>query len=105
MGTKEMKETVTLIARITPRPGQADVLRGVLASLVAPTRREAGCVVYNLHEHRDDGGSRFSFYEIWRSEASLAEHMQTPHVTEFFSRLDELVQGEIGIERMRLLAD
>jgi hypothetical protein len=31
--------------------------------------------------------------------------MQTPHVTEFFSRLDELVQGEIGIERMRLLAD
>jgi quinol monooxygenase YgiN len=100
-----MTNTVTMIARIAPKPGQADALRTVLTAMVAPTRREAGCVVYNLHEHGREGTSSFSFYEIWRSEADLAEHMQTPHVISFISRLDELVDGDIGIERMRVLAD
>ena len=99
-----MTKTVAMIARIAPKTGQADALRAVLTGMVAPTRREAGCIVYNLHEHGSDGTSSFSFYEIWRSEADLAEHMRTSHVISFISRLDELVDGDIGIERMRVLA-
>lgn len=100
-----MTKTVTMIARIAPKSGQTDALRAVLIGMVGPTRREAGCVVYNLHEHDSDATSSFSFYEIWRSEADLAKHMQTRHVISFISRLDELVDGEIAIERMRVLTD
>lgn len=96
-------EPVTLIARITPRAGQAARLRDVLVAMVAPTNREAGCVVYNLHEHPGEDGPTFSFYEVWLSQAALDAHMKTAHVQGFINRLDELVEGEIGMERLQLL--
>ena len=98
-------EPVTIIARIVPRPGQTVHLRGVLMAMVGPTNREAGCVVYNLHEHPGKNGPTFSFYEVWQSQAALDEHMKTGHVRSFTDRLKELVEGEIEIERMRLLTD
>ena len=98
-------EPVTLIARIVPRAGQTARLRDVLKAMVEPTNREAGCVVYNLHEHPGENDPTFSFYEVWLSQAALDEHMKTPHVQGFINRLEELVEGEIEIERIRLLTD
>ena len=97
-------EPVTLIARIAPKPGQTESLRAVLMAMVAPTNREAGCVVYNLHEHPGKNGPTFSFYEVWLSQAALDEHMKTAHVQGFINRLEELVEGEIDMERLQLLA-
>lgn len=91
------------MARVVPKPGKADVLRGVLKRMVAPSRPEPGCVAYNLHEHADGGTVVFSFYEIWRSRADHSAHSATPHVRAFLARLDELVEGEVAIEPLQLL--
>lgn len=96
-------EPVTIIARIVPRAGKTARLRDVLVAMVAPTNREAGCVVYNLHEHPGKDGPTFSFYEVWLSQAALDEHMKTPHVQGLIDRLEELVEGEIDMERLQLL--
>ncbi|MBN9315320.1 MAG: antibiotic biosynthesis monooxygenase [Devosia sp.] len=98
-------EPVTIIARIAPKAGRTSQLREVLVAMVAPTNREAGCVVYNLHEHPGEDGLTFSFYEVWLSQVALDEHMKTAHVQGFINRLEELVEGEIEIERIRLLTD
>lgn len=97
-------EPVTIIARIAPKAGRTAQLRVVLMAMVAPTNREAGCVVYNLHEHSGEDGPTFSFYEVWLSQAALDEHMKTVHVKGFIDRLEELVEGEIDIEHLQLLA-
>jgi quinol monooxygenase YgiN len=94
---------VTIIARIAPKAGLTALLRDVLVSMVAPTNREAGCVVYNLHEHSGERGPTFSFYEVWLSQAALDEHMTTAHVRSFMDRVEELVEGDIDIERLQQL--
>lgn len=91
---------VVMIATMTPKPGQEDKLRETLRAMVGPTRREDGCVTYNLHERPETDGVAFLFYEIWQDEAALARHMETPHVQTLISQERVLVSGSIMVERL-----
>lgn len=70
---------VTVIAILKAKPGLESVLRDLLTSFVAPTRLEAGCLNYDLHETIDAPGA-FTFHENWRSQADLDRHIQAPHI-------------------------
>ena len=91
------------LARIRPRPGATERLRSLLTELVGPTRREAGCIAYNLHEEHTPYGVTFSFYEIWRSQMDHAAHTVSPHLRMFLEQKAELVEGEIEIVPMALI--
>jgi quinol monooxygenase YgiN len=43
-----MSASIYLIVRFRARAGQEDALKQALGTLVAPTRREAGCVQYDF---------------------------------------------------------
>lgn len=98
-----MTEKVAMIARISPKAGATAELRSVLRSMLEPTHREPGCIVYNLHEPVTGTEVTFSFYEVWRSQEDLDRHMQTEHVRRLIDRVEELVNGEIALERLTLL--
>ncbi len=70
---------LTVVAELVAKPGKADELRAALTGLVDPTRKEDGCVQYDLHESTDKPGS-FVFYENWTSRAALDVHLQSPHL-------------------------
>ena len=91
-----MSQPLTVIAQIRALPGQESPLRQVLSGLVAPTRAEAGCVCYDLHESNTEPGL-FVFYETWKAEADLDAHFQTGHMLAFQARIPELVDGGIDI--------
>ena len=82
--------TVTVIAEIKARPGQEAALREVLLTLPGPTRQEAGCINYDLHEHASEHGW-FVFHENWRSKADLDRHLATPHVTAALAKAGPLL--------------
>jgi quinol monooxygenase YgiN len=82
-------KTLTVIATFQARPGKEAALREVLTGLVAPTRKEAGCINYDLHASPDDP-AKFLFHENWTSKAALDEHLQSPHVKALLPRVDEL---------------
>ncbi|TAK94934.1 MAG: antibiotic biosynthesis monooxygenase, partial [Verrucomicrobia bacterium] len=42
-------KTITVVATFKARPGKESELRAALIGLVAPTRKEAGCLNYDLH--------------------------------------------------------
>lgn len=71
---------IALVGVARPRPERAAALKALLASFVAPTRREPGSVHYLLHE--DERGN-FVFYEGWASGADLIRHLELPHMREF----------------------
>jgi quinol monooxygenase YgiN len=73
---------LTVIAEFYAKPGSEEELRGLLKGLVEPSRKEPGCVQYDLHVDNDQGG-HFLFYENWASKAHLEEHVRTPHFTAF----------------------
>lgn len=65
-------------------PGREDDLLRELSALVEPTRKEAGCLVYELHVDPESPG-KLMFYEKFADQAALDFHVITPHFKKFVS--------------------
>jgi quinol monooxygenase YgiN len=83
---------VTVVATFQARPGKETELKKILTNLVAPTRKEAGCLNYDLHAAADSP-AKFLFHENWTSQAALDAHLQNTHIQVLPTRLDELCVG------------
>lgn len=92
---------LTVVANIQAKPRHESLVRADLAKLVAPTptRAEAGCLRYDLHEDRRIAG-HFVFYETWESRELRQAHMRAPHIaasrTTTDGAVDELRLSEIA---------
>jgi quinol monooxygenase YgiN len=60
-----------------------------LIGLVAPARKEAGCLSYDFHCALDNP-AKFLSCETWASKAQADAHLQSPHVVALLPRVDEL---------------
>jgi quinol monooxygenase YgiN len=84
-----MASLLTVVARIDAQPGKEDELRQALLALIEPTRKEQGCVQYDLHEENGKPG-HFVFYENWTSREDLDRHLASPHLSALLPRVPEL---------------
>jgi len=93
-------QAVRVVARVVARPGKEDELRTLLRGLIViePTRREPGCVTYELLQNTADP-TDFTFVEEWRSDADLDAHLQSAHLRQARSRLPELTVADPDIRR------
>ncbi|HEY5847236.1 MAG TPA: putative quinol monooxygenase [Microlunatus sp.] len=101
--TDDRPELLTVIANMRAKPGKEQELRAALEALIERTVAEAGYVNYDLHQGVEDPAV-FFFYENWESADHLDAHLSAPHLQEFSARLDELLDGELRIERLRRIA-
>jgi len=85
-----------VIAHIRAKREHVDTVRAVLTGFVAPTRGEAGCVVYDLFQSLDDP-AHFTFVEEWTDRAALDVHSQSAHITSGRAKLKDLVEGPTQI--------
>lgn len=60
-----------------------------MLGLLAPTRQEAGCLNYDLHQLSEEP-TRFLFHENWTSQAHLDAHLQSAHIKALLPRVDGL---------------
>ncbi len=88
--SKLPKDAVTLIVLLRPRDGQEMLLEAELRALVAPTRKEEGCLTYELHRSAD-GPSSFLLHEVWASREAHSRHTSTPHFLRWNARKDALL--------------
>lgn len=92
-----MKDSiVTVVARLTARGGMEEELRNELLSLVEPTRSEAGCINYDLHQVIEDRAV-FVFHENWQSMAHLEKHRESPHLTAFRGKAGALLAAPMEV--------
>jgi quinol monooxygenase YgiN len=84
---------LTIIAEIAAKPGKEAALHEALLTLIEPTRKEAGCVEYYLHQSTVEQG-RFFFYENWASQEAFQQHMESAHLGAVAARLEELTAEE-----------
>jgi quinol monooxygenase YgiN len=88
--TKLPKEAVTLIVLLRAREGQETLLEAELRALVGPSRREDGCLRYDLHRSADAPGALL-LHEVWASRDAHTEHSHTPHFLRWNARKDALL--------------
>jgi quinol monooxygenase YgiN len=84
------KNAVTLVVVLRPKPGQETLLEAELRALVAPTRREEGCIRYDLHRAIEPLGALL-LHEVWATRESHRLHTQTPHFLRWDARKDALL--------------
>src|SRR2546429_412895 len=79
-GGKLPKDAVTLIVILRAREGQETLLEAELRALVGPSRKEEGCLTYNLHRSVDSPGALL-LHEVWtRSEEHTSELQSRLHL-------------------------
>lgn len=101
--TDSRPDLVTVIAHMRAKPGQEEALRAALEALIPTTQQEEGYVNYDLHRGIEDP-SLFYLYENWESVDTHEAHMDRPHLQDFASKLDDLVEGELTVRRLRRIA-
>ncbi len=89
-GGRLPKDAVTLIVILRAREGQETLLEAELRALVSPSRREEGCLTYNLHRSIDTPGALL-LHEVWTSRQAHTEHTHTPHFLRWNARKDALL--------------
>jgi len=86
------KNAVTLVVILRPKPGQESFLEAELRALIPPTRREDGCIAYDLHRAIEppDG---FLLHEVWATRDHHRSPTQTAHFLRWDARKDGLLAG------------
>ena len=95
---------VTIIGTVTAKPETRDELLALLATQVAPTRAEPGCINYDFHIDASDPCC-FVFYENWQSLNDLDAHLAMPHLAPLFSQLGRLLAKPVDIRHLTMLSD
>ena len=80
---------LTVIAQIKANPGTEHEVRRELLSLVAPSRKDAGCLNYDLHQALDNP-ALFLFHENWAGKEHLDQHLQKPDLQAVLARVGQL---------------
>jgi quinol monooxygenase YgiN len=88
--TKLPKGAVMLVVTLRAKEGQHMLLEAELRALVAPTRKEEGCLQYHLHRGADQP-TMFLFHEVWESREHHVAHTRTPHFLRWHARKDSLL--------------
>lgn len=88
--SKLPKAAVTIIVVLRAKEGQHLLLEAELRALVSPTRKEEGCLQYDLHRGADQPGA-FLLHEVWASREHHAAHTRTPHFLRWNARKDALL--------------
>jgi quinol monooxygenase YgiN len=94
---------LTVVAVLKAKPGKEKDLRDALLAVVGPTRGEAGCKQYDLHESTDNPGE-FVFYENWTDREALNEHSRSPHIETLRARVKDVLAEPADIRTYTRLA-
>ena len=84
------KDAATLLVILRPREGQDIFLEAELRALISPTRKEDGCLRYDLYRSTE-GPAAYLLYEIWESREHHTAHTKTDHFLRWNARKDSLL--------------
>ncbi|WP_145266652.1 putative quinol monooxygenase [Calycomorphotria hydatis] len=93
---------LTIIADITAKSDQVELVKTELIKLIETTRAEEGCVQYDLHQDNENP-AHFLFFELWESRDLWQAHMAAPHLAEFKAATEGAVE-DIVIHEMTQVA-
>jgi quinol monooxygenase YgiN len=86
---------LTVIAKIKSQLDKTEIVFENLQSLVEPTRKEKGCIDYDLCRDNDNP-SIFVFYENWENSDDLDAHMKSDHFEKCFSNIEGMFEVEVN---------
>lgn len=82
-----LEKSLTIIAKFVVKPEKLELVKNSLLSIIEPTRDEAGCIQYDLHQDNDDPNV-FLFFELWENRELWQNHINSTHIKEHQARTE-----------------
>ncbi|POF33612.1 putative quinol monooxygenase [Roseibium marinum] len=92
---------LTIVANIHAKPDQTGLVKTELLKLIPVTRKEPGCLRYDLHLDNDDP-AHFMFYETWESRGLWQDHINAPHLADYKAATEGAI-AEFTLSEMSLI--
>jgi quinol monooxygenase YgiN len=92
---KHLKDTTrpfTLVVVLHVKEGAGEKFETAFAKALTPTRKEKGCIAYDLNRDSKDA-QRYVVYERWKSLDALAAHLKTDHIRALLAALPDVATG------------
>lgn len=84
---------VTIVAQVMAKAEHREAVKAELLKMIPPTRQEAGCIEYRLHQDCDNP-DLFLFFETWQDMESLQSHLQSPHFTRYAATVSDWIANK-----------
>jgi quinol monooxygenase YgiN len=97
-----MSQPFTVIAAFVAKPGQEAALEQLIRGILEPTRAEAGCLSYELHQDMENSASLYVL-ERWTTDAALKAHSESAHIQAFRAQAGDLIE-QFVLTRVKHLA-
>ncbi|WP_076416232.1 putative quinol monooxygenase [Shewanella sp. UCD-KL12] len=92
---------LAIVARIEANKAQVALVKSELLKLIEPTRKEQGCLQYDLHQDNAHP-ELFVFYERWESKALLETHLASEHIAAYLEATAGAVESFVISEMTQL---
>lgn len=100
---KMNKNTLEVVAIVETTSERADELKSICNGLIEPTRKEDGCISYELYQDISNPG-KFIFIETWQSKEHLDVHLKTPHLVAAGEAFSKILTKELVIMMLNKVA-
>jgi quinol monooxygenase YgiN len=95
---------LTVIAKVRAKPGREEDVLAELLKLVEETRKEDGCLNYDLHRSQTEPAV-FMFYENWTDRAALDSHAASPHMKAWGTKQPEMLAHGVEISLFDMVSE
>lgn len=83
---------LTIVAKILVKPERQKFVKDELVKLIDYTRKEEGCINYELHQDNENP-NLFLFYENWENRELWQKHMNNTHLAEYIKATDGAIEN------------
>ena len=91
---------ITLIAKSIIKKGKKEEFKKTAKELIAESRKEEGCISYNLYGNLKNKNIMI-FLEEWKDEKSIELHKNSDHYKRIIPTLNEFREGPSDIELLK----
>ncbi|MFA5471825.1 MAG: putative quinol monooxygenase [Acholeplasmataceae bacterium] len=90
-----------MIVKFEVKKDKIDFVKQELLKILEPTRKEQGCLKYDLHQDLEDP-SIFMFYEVWETKEAWMAHDTKKHILDFKKNIEGAV-NQISVNKLTLI--
>jgi quinol monooxygenase YgiN len=91
---KDPAKPFALLVTVKAKAGKEHELETTFAPCIAATKKEAGCMAYELNRDPDDP-TTYVLFEKWKSVPALDAHLKEEHTTKLLKALEAVTDGQI----------
>lgn len=93
---------LTITATIIAKADCIDLVKSELEKVVAPSRKENGCINYDLHQDNQDP-AHFFMFENWETRELWQAHLESAHFKQFAAITEGALENLAIHEMMQIV--